>query len=126
MYQVHKDKVPIDWNLFTIAEIKKKCEAGDEDIGVEGGLVVYGNVHRIFWFFLHMLIQYKNMCGPCQANSQLECRSRLSVRYLTLACIFCTKVKKSCSKPYPLWLLETVAYMQDRNMRGLPDSEYFD
>ncbi len=103
-----------------------KREAAGEDIGVEGGLVAYGEVRRIFRFFLLGLIQYKDMCGPCLANNQPECRSRSSVRYLTSACIYCTKVKKSCSKPYPLWVLETVGYMQDRNMRGSPESEYFD
>jgi len=28
MYQAHKDKVPLNWNLFTVAEIKAKCDAG--------------------------------------------------------------------------------------------------
>ncbi len=65
------------------------------------------------------------MCSPCQLTSKAECRSQSSIRFLTAACLFCQKGKRSCSGPHPSWLTEAITFMQDRSVQGSVESEYF-
>ena len=48
---------------------------------------------------------FKDRCGPCIKRGQQECKALCGTTgHLTVSCKFCSKCKKTCDDPQPLWV----------------------
>ena len=82
-------------------------DSSDDDMPGDDTLpIVTGNVYRLDSIRRSILTMFmQDMCGPCAKAGHATCKAQHGEGgRLMLSCTVCSKCKKTCANPKPLWV----------------------